>query len=222
MTHILDANMIKAHLDLFLKAISQMRKNPRIYDMDNKICESTSWEYLQQCYGPRIIQLPSKDSPISEGRIKCSEKIYALRDPLKIVEIPNMIHEAEMLKQEQEQQPNFLNSEYPFASSRAHQTSREKTTLRSESKIMADKIILPQDIILLIMDRLPSFKDIWLLLRIFPHWRPMVPKSYWRSRFVQDLMLEYNEVPGLDALDWHHLYFFKIDHLFKTSHGLKK
>jgi hypothetical protein len=177
--------------------------------------------------------------------MECSEKIYALRDPLKVIEVRNLIQEAETLRREQEkrtdkERPSSLNSEdittpYPFASFGPHPTSREKITgkkksktanprhvmiLPSSSTLEADKIILPAEIILLIMDRLPGCNEIRFLLWAFPHWSPMVPQTYWRARFVKDLMLDRKEVPGLDALDWQCLYL-KIDHVFETSHGLR-
>jgi hypothetical protein len=245
MTRILDVNLIKAHLNLFVKAICQMNKKPKIYDLAWKTCKETEWCNLKEYYGEKFTQNPGEYLARLERRMECSEKIYALRDPLKVIEVRNLIQEAETLRREQEkrtakERPSSLNSEdvttpCPYASFGPHPTSREKITskikpktanprhmmiLRSSSTLQADKIILPAEIILLIMDRLPGCNEIRFLLWAFPHWSPMVPQTYWRARFVKDLMLDRKEVPGLDALDWQRVYF-KIDHVFETSHGLR-
>jgi hypothetical protein len=49
---------------------------------------------------------------------------------------------------------------------------------------------------------------------------PDGPTKLLRTRLAKDLMLDYKDIPGLDALDWQRLYL-KPDYHFTTSCGLR-
>ncbi|KAB8225205.1 hypothetical protein BDV33DRAFT_199042 [Aspergillus novoparasiticus] len=80
-------------------------------------------------------------------------------------------------------------------------------------------LALPPELIIQIMDILPGSREIRLLLWAYPPWGPKVPWSYWRTRFRKDLMLDMDDLPDIDKLDWQHAYY-SIERLYSTSHGL--
>ncbi|PYI02618.1 hypothetical protein BO78DRAFT_422407 [Aspergillus sclerotiicarbonarius CBS 121057] len=81
------------------------------------------------------------------------------------------------------------------------------------------KIVPPPEIILIIMDLLEGPRDMEALLTAFPRWEQVIPECYWRIRFIKTLILENEELPGPDNLDWKHAYH-KIDHAFYGIPGL--
>jgi hypothetical protein len=220
-----------------------MIKHDKIYNLNQKLCEESDWEYWKEAWPDKYQQNRKKWTSSYTKKMKCSDKVYALRDPLKITEVRDlMVKEAETVKRERERRtsnakrPSCLNSEDMAtpdlsASSKQQQDSAKKMSsekpstrhmmiLRSSSTLQAHTILLPVEIILIITDMLEGWKEIRMLLWIFPHWRPMMPQRYWRTRFVKDLTFDYEEVPELDAVDWRYLYY-KVDQLSATSHGLR-
>jgi hypothetical protein len=248
MTRILDINLIKANLGLFVKALCQRKQNDmikpdKIYNMNHKYCEEPAWEYWKKSSPDKYQQNREKWTSAYTKTMKCRDKVYATRDPLKIIEVRDlMVKEAEKVKRERERRtrnakrPSCLNSEDMAtpglsASPKQQQDSakemspakpctRHMMILRSSSILQPHTILLPVEIILIIADMLEGWKEIRMLLWIFPHWRPMMPQGYWRSRFVRDLTFDYEEVPEPDAVDWRYLYY-KVDQLSATSHGLR-
>ncbi|PWY78017.1 hypothetical protein BO94DRAFT_603727 [Aspergillus sclerotioniger CBS 115572] len=83
--------------------------------------------------------------------------------------------------------------------------STHRMSLRSSPKITMVKVP-PPEIVMIIMDLLDAPQDMDTLLKVFPRWKQNVPETYWRHRFIKDLMLEDEELPGLDDLDWKHVY----------------
>lgn len=240
MTHILDADLIKTHLDLFVKAFRRTYVNRKLYNLDNKICDDYEWEELEEYYGDMFIENPDKYLARLEKQMECSEKRHALRDPWKVVEIRNLI-KAGIHREAQKRRPNehapvssILNNRAttcPYIPTQGKIENKKRLDvlkskpchqmiLRSSSTLDGEKIILPAELILLIMDQLSNSREIRYLLWVFPHWDLLIPRSYWRTRFVKDLMLDYKEVPSLDVLDWKGLYF-QIDEVFEKSHGLR-
>jgi hypothetical protein len=67
MTRILDVNLIKAHLNLFVKAICEMNKKPKIYDLAWKTCEENEMVQSEgilrrEVYTkPRQVSCPSRE-----------------------------------------------------------------------------------------------------------------------------------------------------------------
>lgn len=69
------------------------------------------------------------------------------------------------------------------------------------------------------MDFLSGCWELRALMWAFPQWAHTIPQSYWRTRFIKDLMLEDEEVPGTEELHWRRAYY-KIDGLVMNSAGL--
>jgi hypothetical protein len=246
MTQILDINLIKAHLDVFVKALCEryrfLHSRDNAYDLNDKIREEDEWDRLRSKHGDPFEYNPCKYIPSYQRRMKCSDKVYALRDPLNIIEVRNLMKKAQKVDQQQSKKSEkseprkslrrssrLANSSKPrLRSQKGMHTEKETTTLsarrtktlHSTSSIEPHRILLPPEIILIIMDMLQGSKEVWTLLSIFPQWGPMIPQRYWRARLVKDLMLDYEEVPELDVVDWQNLYF-EVDNLLKKSHGLR-
>ena len=88
----------------------------------------------------------------------------------------------------------------------------------SQAGFNTKKVFLPTELILNIADHLDSHKDIQTLLSVFPNWRPMIPNSYWRRRFIDGCFLCSDKFPAADVLDWQHVYFH-ADKLLRLSLG---
>lgn len=79
---------------------------------------------------------------------------------------------------------------------------------------------LPSELILQIMDYLPGSQEILHLMLVFPFWAPKIPYFYWRTRFRKELMLERDELPDLDALNWQRAYC-GLDYLYGASQAIR-
>lgn len=90
--------------------------------------------------------------------------------------------------------------------------------VRSDNPPRKAPALLPE-LIIQIMDFLPGCHEIRLLLWVYPSWGTKVPWSYWRTRFAKDLMLEMDELPDLETLNWQRAYY-GIGRLYSTAHGL--
>ncbi|KAI9926556.1 hypothetical protein MW887_004324 [Aspergillus wentii] len=93
-----------------------------------------------------------------------------------------------------------------------------RMSLRASSTSNVRSIVVPTEIILTIMDRLPDIDDILSLLWVFPHWKGLIPQGYWRIRCINELVLDEDQVPDRDSLNWGYLYF-NIDDILARSHG---
>lgn len=225
MTRILDENLIKAHLDLFVKAMHQRTKNKtgyisvKVYDLDRKLCDEMEWRKWKDIYGDLHLRDPKKYIQCYTRELECSDRIYALRDPVKVVDVRDLIREEEtgMVQPPTRKKNKDKNDkkQKPRGFIPCH-----RMVLRSSSTLNPLTVFLPPELILMIADNLADSKEIRLLLWAFPHWSSMIPESYWRTRFTKDFMLDYGVVPDIDALDWRRLYF-RAGCLYETSHGLR-
>ncbi|GAB1194160.1 hypothetical protein APSETT444_003401 [Aspergillus pseudonomiae] len=76
------------------------------------------------------------------------------------------------------------------------------------------------ELILQIMDYLLGSQEILHLMLVFPFWAPKVPYFYWRTRFRKKVMLEQDELPDLDALNWQRAYC-GLDYLYGASQAIR-
>lgn len=223
MTRILDVDLIKANMDLFVKAIRKRWNNERVFGLNGKFMEETKWETMRKEYRRKFQQNPSKH--LNKYLIHlaksmdCSHNSYALQGPLNIVEVRNVILEAEACQREQGKRAAADGEKKPSPITATRTSARRQMLRHSSSNFQADKIIVPPEVILLIMDQLQGHKEMQLLLWAFPHWRCIIPQSYWRLRCVKEFMLDPERIPAAQALEWSRVYC-QIDRLFPRSHGL--
>ncbi|KAH8695241.1 hypothetical protein BGW36DRAFT_429122 [Talaromyces proteolyticus] len=193
MTRVLDVELIKEHLDLFVKALREFFYLLQATSHPN--LEHLAWLYQA---------------------FKNPDEILALSDPWRIPEVRDMLLEAE--KSFGREKIREISGE----KIEAHSIPGRELSIRPPkiNNSQTVRIMLPPELVTMIMDFLPTCGEIRLLILAFPQWRSIVPHSYWRRRFVNDILLPIDEVPGLDALDWEKLYL-QTDDVFQKSHGLQ-
>lgn len=239
MTRILDVGLIESNLFLFTKVLYQRMKDTK---GANKflIDEKQYWKQPGQKYYMNLaLKDPAKYAKICEGKMKtiegCLDYAFAPRDPFNVPELPGLLSDLEESHKKKLQKETQKKLDKQAAAAQA--PAPAATTPSKPRRIKAWKprtprchrmglrpstfdvcrIEAPTEIIIMIMDYLPSLRDIKTLMWVFPQWRYKVPQTCWRDRFIRELAL--NELAqNANALDWRYLYF-NADELLAKSHG---
>ncbi|KAL1967137.1 hypothetical protein VTN77DRAFT_3428 [Rasamsonia byssochlamydoides] len=219
LTRILDPHLIEQHLGLLVQVFRQTWGDYQVYELDGLICEILKWRKMEQLYGvDKLYRNPRKymdlhaNDPVQHlapipDELRDSGKLFALRDPLNVVEVRDLIKQAVVKRRKRK-----------TGEKRSKSLSTRKPLNQDDNAY--NDILLPVDIILTILDFLSYYKDIRNTLQALPSWGPMIPNLYWRSRFPKEVIFEYEEIASRDDLDWQDLYF-KAGDLLETSHGLR-
>ncbi|KAL4912685.1 hypothetical protein BDW62DRAFT_206264 [Aspergillus aurantiobrunneus] len=138
---------------------------------------------------------------------RCDEDMFALRDPLKVVDVWTGI-EAEQAKYRGESQMDRA------VMRPAHDRRRSSRLHRG--------LNMPAELIMDIVDLLPACQEVRELMWAFPYWAVKLPYSYWRKRFIREFMLEdeQKQIPDSASLNWRRLYY-RTDSIHRSSHGLR-
>ncbi|KAE8347298.1 hypothetical protein BDV24DRAFT_157592 [Aspergillus arachidicola] len=228
-TRLLGMDLVKTHLKEFVEAI------PRSWYMGNNNQCMTDVLLDVDCWSRWLGATRSKRRRTdverylawSQKNIKCSNSSFLLRDPLRILDIRAFLTREEnrhrMLRNKQRSNNGLDRScmSLRMILSKSARKSVATHAMRLRSDVIPRKVLaLPPELIVQIMDFLPESREIRLLLWAYPPWGPKVPWSYWRTRFRKDLMLEMDDLPDIDKLDWQHAYY-SIERLYSTSHVLQ-
>ncbi|OJJ84603.1 uncharacterized protein ASPGLDRAFT_1516503 [Aspergillus glaucus CBS 516.65] len=216
MTRILDVGLIESNLFLFTKVLYQRMKDTK---GANKflIDEKQYWKQPGQKYYMNLaLKDPAKYAKICEGKMKalegCLDYAFAPRDPFNVPELPGLLSDLEESHKKKDPKGNTKEIKaWKPRTPRCHRMGLRPSTFD------VCRIEAPIEIIIMIMDYLPSLRDIKTLMWVFPQWRYMVPQTCWRDRFIRELAL--NELAqNANALNWRYLYF-NADALLAKSHG---
>lgn len=187
------------------------------------------------------LQDPAEYAEVCEGKMEtvdgCLDYAFASRDPFNIPELARLLSDLEEYHQKKLQKETQKKLEKQAAATQEPAPAPASTEAPKPKKIKAWKprtprchqmalrpstfdvrrIKGPTEIIIMIMDHLPHFRDIKTLMWVFPQWRHMVPQACWRDRFIKELAL-HEPSQNANALDWLYLYFY-ADQLLAKSHG---
>lgn len=212
MTRILDVCLIEKHLDLFLTILTDKVDHGKS-GVECLVLEIDYWNRLKKEYEDLSWDDPKEYLKIYEPKARPRDGYYKPRDPCNIPELRDLLNDpGKIQRQAQTKEKPTAPRKHLERKPRTH-----KMPLRPLSYFDRRSIRVPTDIILIIMDLLPEFRDIRFLLWVFPQWKPLIPQGYWRLRCIDELVLE-QPLPAADALDWRYLYFH-IDKLLSESHG---
>lgn len=220
MTRILDADVIKRNLDIFVRAMFNAKLLTCAEPGFNSILVSHEVRAVLDLASP-VAKEASTLSPrfhpstetfraMDHGNPSHITRYFPGADPLNNFYIDNVIakYTAKYTKQREK---GFKPKSQPTIAT--HKMSR-----RSQTPFKTSNVFLPTELILNITDHMKHHGDIRNLFLVFPHWHPMVPDSYWRRRFIDDNYLENDRFPAADALDWQYVYL-NTDKLFGPSFG---
>ncbi|KAA8652869.1 uncharacterized protein ATNIH1004_001778 [Aspergillus tanneri] len=139
------------------------------------------------------------------------------RDPWKVPEVLDLFAQLSVPDAETTPNDKSRGDIITFPRIRPRVASRQITR---RYWVNTAKIQPPPEVVLLILDHLSTCTEIRTLMWAFPHWATVIPEGYWRVRFIRELKLEHDEVPGKDALNWRRAYYM-VDRLKTTSGGLR-
>ncbi|EAW15292.1 uncharacterized protein ACLA_059590 [Aspergillus clavatus NRRL 1] len=177
------------------------------------ILEEWRWSRPPKCYRALSRTDPGEYARLYADELGCSERRYAPRDPYNIPELLDLFAHPERLQHELIRKPPPRRIRY----SRPRPQRSHAMTLRFSGTFDARAIRIPSDILLMILDLLPTYHDLQRFFWVFPQCREWVPLSFWRKRCIKEFLLV-EPLPAADALDWHILYFY-ADTLLAHSHG---
>lgn len=232
MTRMIDVDLIMSNLREFCQALWHTRVSVgqrSYYFLDHKYHEENRWSHCRALYGDKFLRNPRRFVARDTRGLTCSDKVYSLRDPWSIPEIWIEINRQSARWQREQVQVYSADVVTKPKSRKSvarvnHQQSRDsgaqkKKVLRSWWRTNAS---LPAELIMIIIDYLPTCRDVRLLMWVFPQWSHSVPMFYWRRLFIREMMLEDHEssIPGPDECHWQRLYY-GIDRITASSHGLR-
>ncbi|KAJ6188203.1 hypothetical protein N7519_003111 [Penicillium mononematosum] len=209
MTQILDVELIKKNMDIFVRAMCQPWLLTR--PVSNSSRSYPVVELSKLCVNlPRRFRLtPTLFRGMGDEDLSHMPRDFRGADPLNDSYVDKVIAKY-AAKYTKKREKGFEPTWQP--SIPTHTMSR-----RSQGTFRPRNVFLPTELILNIADYLGHHKDIQNLLSVFPHWHPMIPDTYWRRRFIDDNCLNNIQFPS-EALDWQHLYL-NCDRLLRPSLG---
>ncbi|KAE8323546.1 hypothetical protein BDV39DRAFT_181881 [Aspergillus sergii] len=227
-TRVLGIDLVKAHLKDFVQALQDAWfMEPHDQTMTNVLLDSCYWgRWLRAVRNKRRRTDVERYLAWSQKQVICFSSGFFLRDPLRIHDI-RVFLAVEEKRHRQSKNKHRSNDgldrscmSLRMILSKSARKSVATHAMRLRSDVIPRKALaLPPELIVQIMDFLPGSREIRLLLWAYPPWGPKVPWSYWRTRFRKDLMLEMDDLPDINKLDWRHAYY-SIERLYSTSHGL--
>lgn len=213
MTRILDVDVIKRNMDSFVPAMFNPKFLTHSRRWSDRILMTPEVRAVLGCTST----LPPRFHPTTQGFRSIDSwnpsrmaRGFLGTDPLNDSYIKNVIAKYTAKYTSQREKGCEPMSQHSIPT---HTMFR-----RSQATFKTRNVFLPTELILNIADHLKHHKDVRALLSAFPHWYPMIPESYWRSRFIEDNHLESNHFPAADALDWQHVYLHS-DRLPRPSFG---
>lgn len=222
-TRVIDVELINKHLEIFRFAISQTLKKRRTNSLDHKRFYDDEEEWISregERQGENELSLKEAASVVSNysEKWRCDGEMFATRDPLRVADVWRSI-EAEKARFDREMQEEDA---WKDSSLERRKQSHPMQKRRSPRLHRTTGLNVPPEVVLEILDHLPDSQQIRQLMSVFPYWAPGVPNSYWRRRFIQEVMLEdeEEEVPAADTLNWRRLYY-KTESIHRDSHGLR-
>lgn len=210
MTRILDVELIKKNMDIFVRAMCQPWMPTRPVSSPSRIYPVAELLKLGVGLPGKFRLTPTSYRGMGDEDLSHMPRDFRGADPLNDSYVDKVVARFAAKytkKREKGSEPTWQPS-IP-----THTMSR-----RSQGTFRPRNVFLPTELILNIADYLGHHKDIQNLLSVFPHWHPMIPDSYWRRRFVDDNCLNNVQSPPEDALDWQHLYL-NSDRLLRPSLG---
>lgn len=212
MTRILDVCLIEKHLDLFLTILTEKVDHGES-EVECLVPEIDYWNRPKKQYEDLSWDDPKEYLKIYEPKARPRDGYYKPRDPCNIPELRDLLNNPGKIQRQAQRKKK------PTTPRKLLERKPRTHTMPLRSLFYLDRrsIRIPIDIILIIMDFLPEFRDIRFLLWVFPQWKPLIPQGYWRLRCINELVIE-QPLPAADELDWRYLYFH-IDKLLSKSHG---
>lgn len=211
MTRMLDVDLIKKNMDIFLHAMCDP------YDVTRPLLDPTGtyplwleWFKLLDNLTSGLYLNPQKFRAKDDARPSHMPPEFRGADPLNDPCLNDVITKY-TTEYTMQRKMGFEPRSQP--SIPTHPMSR-----RSQARFKTRNVFLPTELILNIADHLDNHEDIHALLLVFPNWHPMIPNSYWRRRFIEDNCLRSDEFPAVDAMDWQRVYL-SGDKLLRLSLG---
>lgn len=210
-TRIVDFNLIMQNVDLFSKSLL-LHADDHIRAVT--IDEQRYWREPAKQYEDLVWTDPGEYAKVCEKRMHgCFELASAPRDPFNIPELRDLLNQPEKLhrpktKKQKEREMERTESAVGRMALKPYLPRRYQS--QSNCKV-------PTEIILIIMEYLDEYPDIFGLIRVFPQYRPMISRAAWRRKCIDVLLLE-EPLPSAADLDWSYLYF-NIGRLLRKSHG---
>ncbi|CAG8235635.1 unnamed protein product [Penicillium nalgiovense] len=210
MTQILDVELIKKNMAIFVRAVCQPWLFRRPVSNPSRSYPVIELSELFLGLPGRFRLTPTRFRGMGDEDPSHMPRDFRGADPLDDSYVDKVIakYAAKYTKQREKGFEPTWQPSIP-----THTMSR-----RSQGTFRPRNVFLPTELIMNIADYLGHRKDIQNLLSVFPHWHPMIPDSYWRRRFIDDNCLNNDQFPPEDALDWQHLYL-SSDRLLRPSLG---
>ena len=213
-TRIVDVELIMENLGLFSRCLL-------LYADDHiravTIDEQRYWRQPAKQYEDLVWTDPAEYAKVCDKRMRridgCLELSSAPRDPFNIPELRDLLNQPEKLqrpktKRQKEREMEQMESAVGRMALKPYIPRRYQS--QSNCKV-------PTEIILMIMEYLDEYPDIFGLIRVFPQYRAMISRAAWRRKCIDVLLLE-EPLPSAADLDWSYLYS-NIGRLLRKSHG---
>ncbi|KAI9376132.1 hypothetical protein BJX61DRAFT_539144 [Aspergillus egyptiacus] len=204
LSRVIDIRLIEENMTLFVDSAltTQLRHHASLGSLRGMFDDEAEWAVRRYEAGSNLSLQEQADFIRNYSRgWRCDDGKYAWRDPWKVNDIwGHILDEWKVARME----------------------NRNVRIATSETQCATVGMNMPPELIMDILDLLPSSQETRYLMWAFPHWAARVPFTYWRRRFIQDFMLEDDEkdLPIGVALHWRRLYY-KTDRIHRTSHGLR-
>lgn len=169
------------------------------------IDEQRYWRQPAKQYEDLVWTDPAEYAKVCDKRMRridgCLELSSAPRDPFNIPELRDLLNQPEKLqrpktKRQKEREMEQIESAVGRMALKPYIPRRYQS--QSNYKV-------PTEIILMIMEYLDEYPDIFGLIRVFPQHRAMISRAAWRRKCIDVLLLE-EALPSAADLDWSYLY----------------
>lgn len=213
-TRIVDVDLIMENLDLFSRSLLLSADNHiRAVTID----EQRYWREPAKEYKDLVWTDPAEYAKVCDKRMRridgCLELSSAPRDPFNIPELRDLLNQPEKLRRPKTKKQREREMEQMESS--VGRIALKPYVPRSYQSQSNCKV--PTEIILMILEYLDEYPDIFGLIRVFPQYRAMISRAAWRRKCIDVLLLE-EPLPSAVDLDWSYFYS-NIRRLLRKSHG---